>query len=146
MTVSVAGYWEAGWDVPRIEYDRWQSMLKEFGVTELHMAPVSGIMAGVNQTFLTEHQNLETLIPAARQAGKTVVFVDENAPTNLADFIHPENVLYVTGRTSLSAYTAYFNVGAGDVAVKIPTVANQGGFWAHQAITLVLYDRMLKSS
>jgi hypothetical protein len=146
MTVCVGGYWEAGWDVPRLEYDRWQFMLKEFGVDELHMAPISGIMAGTTQTFLTEHQNLEALIVAARAAGKTVVFVDEAAEISLPDFDHPADVLYLTGRTTLSVYAAYFSAEQGDVAVKVPTMVNQGGFWAHQAMALVLYDRYLKQA
>lgn len=145
MTVEVAGVWETGWDAPRQEVDRWKFMVKEFGVDKLHMSPVSGIYVGTTQTLVTEHKNLEALIPAARAAGKTVVFVDEKATVELPDFKHPADVLYVTGKTSFSPYASFFAADEGDLAVKIPTVVNSGGFWSNQAMALVLYDRMLKA-
>ena len=145
MTVEVAGVWETGWDAPRQEVDRWKFMLKEFRVAKLHMSPVSGIFVGTTQIFLEEHRNLETVIPDARAAGKTVVFVDEGATASLSDFVHPANVLYVTGKTSFSPFISFFDAAAGDLAVKILTVTNQGGFWSNQAMALVLYDRMLKA-
>ena len=145
MAVKVAGAWETGWLSPREEFELWKHPLREYGVDEICMSPVSGIKAGINQTLLVEKQQIETFITDARAAGMALVFVDEAAETLLADFVHPENVLYVLGKTSLSPYVAFYDANLGDLAVKIPTVQNTGGLWAHQAATMVLHDRFLKA-
>jgi len=146
MAVKVAGIWETGWVSPREEYELWQHPLLEYGVDEICMSPVSGIKAGTIQTLLVECPQIETFITNARAAGMTVVFIDEAATTELAAFTHPENVLYVCGRTSQSPYVSFFDAGQGDEAVKISTAQNQGGLWAHQAATMVLHDRFMKAS
>ena len=145
MAVKVAGIWETGWISPREEYELWQHPLLEYGVDEICMTPVSGIKAGTIQTLLVECPQVETFISNARAAGMTVVFVDENATTVLADFVHPANVLYVMGKTTLSPYQLFYDPNLGDTAVKIPTVLNSGGLWAHQAATMVLHDRFEKA-
>jgi hypothetical protein len=145
MSVKVAGAWETGWVSPKEEYELWQHPLREYGVGEICMSPVSGIMAGTSQTLLVEKQQTETFIVDARAAGMIIVFIDEAAETELPDFVHPENVLYVLGKTSMSPYVLFYKPELGDLAVKIPTAQNTGGLWAHQAATMVLHDRFLKA-
>ena len=146
MAVKVAGIWETGWVSPREEFDLWQHPLLEYGVDEICMTPVSGIKAGTIQTLLAECPQIETFITNARAAGMTVVFVDESATTEMKDFTHPANVLYVMGKTTLSPYQLFYDANLGDLAVKIPTVLNTGGLWSHQAATMILNDRFEKAS
>lgn len=135
MTVKVMGHWERGWDTPWQEYNWWIHPLREFSLTEFYMTPVTGI---AREPVLERHTIEEVL---EENPGLTHVYVDETATTELGDFVHPENALYILGRTG---YTPIANKKEGDLAVKVPSAVNQGGFWAHQAIVMVLYDRFLK--
>lgn len=139
MTVKIAGFWERGWDTPWQEFNWWIHPIKEFGVTEFSMSPVTGI----EKSTVSEYSDLATVIDAADADSRVCVYLDEAATTELADFVHPENALYIVGRTGYSPYVTNFREGT-DQAVKIPTVNNNGGFWGHQAVTMILYDRFLK--
>jgi hypothetical protein len=137
MAVAVAGLWELGWNTPIKEFDLWTHPLRDFGVEEFYMSPVTGIDADV-----TEVPNLGDLLDEQRQH-RPLVFVDEEARGSLRTFVHPPDALYVFGRTSLSPFVAYRQPE--DRAVSIPTVYDKGLLWAHQAAVLVLYDREVKS-
>lgn len=136
MTVKVSSQWERGWQAPIDELELYIHPLKEFGVRELYMCPVSGIA----DTSVLERQSLEEVI--AENLDLVHVYVDESAPEELPNFIHPENCLYIMGKTSFSPYKTHAREN--DLAVKIPSITNNGGFWGHQAINLILYDRFLK--
>lgn len=138
MAVKVAGHWESGWDVPLNEFHRWKHPLMEFGVNEFYMTPISGI----SETRVIERASVDEII--TENPTFVNVYVDENATVELPDFVHPENALYIVGKTSYSPYATHFREGI-DVAVKIPSVTNNGGFWSHQAISMILYDRYLKT-
>ena len=133
--IKIAGIWEQGWNTPIKEYDLWWYMLREFDVNEFIMTPVSGIDADV-----TEMKSLEDAIKANPEL--TVVHVDEDGESDLLGFTHPENALYVFGRTSNSSLVYKTE---GHLSVRIPTPNNFAGFWANQVAALVLYDRYLKS-
>ena len=138
MTVKVAGCWERGWDTPWQEFNWWVHPLKEFGVNEFCMMPVTGIAKGA----VKEYDFIDTLV----EDNSTLVhiYVDEQATVSLPDFVHPEDALYIVGKTGYSPYKTNYREGI-DIAVKIPSLTNEGGFWGHQAITMILYDRYLKS-
>jgi len=89
--ISVAGLWELGWNTPITEVESWQLMLRDFGVDEFYMTPVSGIKG----SKVIEMDTLEDILEANKDM--TVVFVDERADTELSDFVHPKNVIYVFG-------------------------------------------------
>ena len=135
----MAGMWEVGWNTPIKEAEQWEFPLRDFGIDEFVMSPVSGIQ----NAAVKEVANMETFLDEQRAANYTIVFVDESASDNLTDFQHPlDNVVYVFGRASLSPMVAFSKPG--DLKVKIPTKRNQGLLWAHQAATLIAYDRFLK--
>ena len=136
MTVAVAGSWELGYSAPLTERDLWAYPLREYGVDEWIMAPVSGIQ----DPLLTE---VDDLGPLVADTELTVVFVDEHGTTELAEFVHPPDALYVCGKASFSSLAAYGMDG--DVSVRIATPRASGMLWPHQAICLVLADRMVKS-
>lgn len=135
--IAVAGLWELGWNTPIKEFDLWIHPLRDFGCEEFFMSPVSGIAADV-----IEVPDLGELIKEQR-ASKSIVFVDEAGTTQLPEFEHPDDALYVFGRTSLSPLTAYGQDD--DQSVMIPTQYDKGLLWAHQAATIVLHDRLVKS-
>lgn len=135
--VKVAGVWEQGWNTPFLEHDLWEYPLREFAVDGWYMSPVSGI---AKSSALTEVADLKEVIDA--NSTLTVVWVDEKGDTPLQKFKHPQNALYIMGRTSQSVLGMRRD---GDLSVRIETITNSGGLWAHQAITMVLYDRLKKS-
>jgi hypothetical protein len=136
--VKVAGIWEIGWNTPYSEYDLWEYPLKDFGVDEWYMTPVTGIAKQ-----LTEVHELQDAI--SQNPDLQVVFVDEKADTPLKDFVHPENVLYVLGRTSISPYISYKREQDMGVRIETKPIEPSGGLlWSHQAISIVLYDRLMK--
>jgi tRNA(Leu) C34 or U34 (ribose-2'-O)-methylase TrmL len=137
MATAIIGCWELGWNTPIKEFDLWTFPLRDLGCDEFHMVPVTGIDAEV-----IEHPDLGEFLASQRQE-RLIVFVDEAGETPLPEFIHPDDVLYVFGRTSLSPYTAYSQPG--DESIVIPTIEDSGLLWGHQAAALVLYDRMVKS-
>jgi hypothetical protein len=110
--------------------------LKEFGVNEMHMVPVTGI----DKARAKEYNDLQEILDENPDLVR--VYVDESADVSLPQFKHPENALYIFGKTSLAPYKVYAKPG--DLVVKIDSVANNGGFWSHQAASMILYDRFAK--
>jgi hypothetical protein len=137
--IRIAGLWELGWNTPIKEADLWEFPLREFGVDRWFMSPVSGIV----QPLVTEVPDLQPLIAEHRAAGFVIVYVDEKGSTPLSQLTHPTDALYVCGRTSLSSLVAYGQ--SGDLSTRIETPLGHGMLWAHQAATIVLYDRLVKS-
>lgn len=136
--IKVAGAWELGYSTPLVEFDHWAFMLRDFGVAEWYMSPVSGINKKV-----TELKDILESIDL--NPNLTPVFVDEDGQDLLPDFEHPENALYLLGKASYSPWVASNRVG---LSVRIPTQAvnpSKGLLWPHQAIAITLYDRLLKS-
>jgi hypothetical protein len=137
--VKIAGNWEIGWNTPFLEHDLWVYPLQEFGVEHWYMSPITGI---AKSSSLTEVADIQEAINA--NPNLTVVWVEEFGKVPLNKFKHPKKALYITGRTSFSPMNAGLSKPK-DLSVKVETLANGGGLWAHQAITMVLYDRMKKS-
>lgn len=136
MTVKMAGLWEFGYACPLQEQGYWTYPLKDFGLTELCMCPVSGILPD-NQVPLTEYNDLSEVIAA--NPDLTRVFVDENGETPICDFVHPQNALYIFGKAGQASMATYKQDG--DLSVSIPTCQNLGLLWPHQAAVLLMYHR-----
>ena len=137
MTVNIVGHWESGWRAPLEEYHDWIHPLREFNVDTFYMSPITGIA----RSKVIERRNIEEIFD--EMPNLTRVYVDESATVELPDFEHPEDAVYILGKTGYSPYATHKRPG--DLAVKIPTNINRGGFWGHQASLLILYDRYLKS-
>jgi hypothetical protein len=133
MTVAVAGSWELGYSAPLTELDLWQHLLREFNVDHWFMTPISG----VRSELLTEYEQMEDII---KSWDHEIIFVDEAGEEFLQNFDHPDNVLYVLGKQSFSPFRAF-----GGRSVRVETPNDSGLLWPHQAISVVLYDRMVKS-
>jgi len=132
--VKVAGVWELGWNTPILEHDLWEFPLREFGVDEFIMTPITGIKKEV-----TEFNNIQEVIDA--NSDLTVILVDERGDETLESFEHPENVLYICGRASTSPYQSFKSEYR---SLRIETPLNKGMIWPHQAMNIILYDRMKK--
>ena len=137
MNVKIVGKWEHGWDTPLTEYNRWIHPIREFGIQEFYMTPISGIL----KQSVKEFRTLDEILNLEENEGYTKVFCDDKADTSLIDFEHPAKAMYVFGRTSSDALPLKTD---DDLSVSIPTPRNTGGFWAHQACSIILYDRYLK--
>jgi hypothetical protein len=130
--VVVAGVWESGWNTPIKELDLWHYPLKDFGVDELAMTPVSGIFSNKVREF----HSVEDII---QYYGIPIVICDEKGETSLEDFDHPESALYLFNRTSGGQLP-----GKHDYSLRVETKLNKGMLWGHQAASIILYDRFKK--
>ena len=130
--VVVAGIWEAGWNTPIKELDLWQYPLKDFGVDELAMTPVSGI----STNKVKEFHSVEEII---QHYELPVIICTEYGETDLEEFKHPENALYLFNRTSGGNLPV-----VPDHTLRINTKLNKGLLWGHQAASIILYDRVKK--
>lgn len=136
MTVAVVGIWEIGWNTPIKELDLWEYPVRDFGVHRYYMTPVSGIVGPV-----IERARLEDVLEEEKDLAR--VYVDERGKEPLTTFLHPEDAIYIFGKASHSPLRSTAP-RATDLSVRIPTVQDAGLLWPHQAMCLVLYDRMLK--
>jgi tRNA(Leu) C34 or U34 (ribose-2'-O)-methylase TrmL len=147
--VAVVGHWEQSWNVPATEAPMWSLPLRDWGVAEWHMWPVTGIRNGEQRVELVEHHDLES---ALRSADGSLVFVEPRNPSfpttmlgvDLPDFDHPHNAVYVFGSAHHNP-VAHVGSRFAHEQVVIPTVENAGVLWPHQALSVVLYDRLVKS-
>ena len=142
MGVKVAGIWEMNWNIPLSESFLWTFPLREFGVKDWAMCPITGITHNESSTKmnLTEYQTVPEMVEEF--SGDYVrVFVDEKGETTLDEFKHPENAIYFFGNAG-RAPTDYKREG--DLSVRLQTVANNGVMWPHQILVAVMYDRQTK--
>ncbi len=137
--IKVAGLWELGWNTPMFEHDLWAFPLRDFGIEEWYMSPVSGIQS----TAVREVPDIGVFLQEQRTSGIQVVHFDEKGEIDLEGFIHPEHALYVFGKAGVSSLRGYGKDG--DQSVRIRTQNHLGTLWPHQALSIVLYDRLRKS-
>lgn len=136
--ITVVGSWEMGWNTPIKEMDLWEFVNKEFNVNAFHMFPASGIF----NNNVIESNTLDEVF-AKLPNDHVRIFLDENGETDLVNFVHPVNAVYVLGKSGFSPIAGYKRPT--DLSVKIATPTNSGLFWPHQALSIVLYDRFLKT-
>jgi hypothetical protein len=134
--IKILGNWELGWNAPYTEYDLWEFPLREFEVYELMMVPITGVNRKV-----TEFSSYEEALNAPENENLTTVVCDERGQTDLRDFIHPKDALYIFGKAN---YSPLINIQATH-SLKISTPQNKGMMWPHQAACIILYDRYLKN-
>jgi len=144
--IVVVGHWELSWNTPIKEAELWNLPLRDFGVKDWWMWPVTGIVHNEREVTLHERPNIQTILK--ENSDKTRVFVEprghfELDSIDLPEFEHPDNAMYIFG-------SAHFNPTIGnkevdDLAVTIPTLGNAGVLWPHQCLVALMYDRMVKS-
>lgn len=132
--IAVAGCWELGWSSPIKEYDLWRFLIDEYKIDAWFMCPVTGI-----QKKVSELSTMADIFNA--NEGMEIVHMDEKGEESLVEFEHPEDALYVFGKAS---YSPMRSIGGGR-SVQIPTPTNGGRLWPHQALAILLHDRMVKN-
>jgi hypothetical protein len=142
MSVKVAGLWELSWNSPLTESWLWSFPLREFGVMDWAMCPITGITHNEKNTKmgLIEYGTVTEMVEEF--SGDHVrVFVDEKGETTLDKFNHPENAVYFFGNAGRAPTE---RKREGDLSVRLQTVSNNGVMWPHQVLVAVLYDRQIK--
>jgi len=145
--IKIAGHWEIDFMVPLVEAYLVNYPLREFGVEEWLMNPVSGIRNPEQRVNLTEFPDYDTMLESCADLQR--VFLEPRTEhfnpetTWLHEFEHPQDCVYVFGSNH---YNPTLNhVREQDVVVSIKTLRDTGVLWANQCILTVLYDRMVKS-
>ena len=134
--VKIAGLWDFSWNVPIHEADQWEVLKREFDVDQLYMCHITGI----ENKYITERKDLTEVFDENKHL--KVIFVAENGEESLHDFVHPENALYVFGRTNLSPFNNMKRDG--DLSLRIDTPTDQGLLLSPIVAGIVLYDRFKK--
>jgi len=131
--IVVASIWEEGWFDFKTEVNLWYYPLKDFGVDEFAMTPISGIQLN---NRVKEFKTIEDII---QHYNLPVILCTEFGDSTLEEFKHPKDALYLFNRTSGGDLTSLQ-----DYSLRIRTKNNKGMLWGHQAASIILYDRFLK--
>jgi len=142
--IKVSGLWELNWNTPLCESWMWTFVLREFGVTDWKMSPVTGIQHNERHAdmVLTEFNSAEEMINAENDLVR--VFLDENGDVELKDFVHPKDCVYIFGNAGTAPVRIQGVKRDQDFTVRIQTPNPSGVLWPHQCLLTVLYDRMAK--
>jgi len=135
--IKIAGMWERTWNAPLMEINVWELLVREFLVDQFYMVPVSGIL---NQ-YLTERQTMQEVLEENRDLN--IIFLHEKGSVRLKDFIHPENVLYIFGKSGVNL-TPLLKRGI-DISLKVETPRDSGLMQGIHTASIILYDRFKKS-
>ena len=119
MTAEIAALRERGWLDRITDKAQWSNLTRSFGASLQLVDSISDVV-----------------IPE----GYSIVVMDESAPVKLEDFAHPENAIYIFGRSTMN------NIQAGiqhDFSVRIETPEQKSMFGVSVACA-VLYARSLQ--
>jgi hypothetical protein len=134
-TVKIAGCWDTLMlPSPAVEYNsRWRFLVRGFDLDGIYMAPVMGCQRVIEVEDIMEAVEVnKNLVP---------VLVDECSPNQLQSFEHPQDALYIFGRTGMSFFGGWEGVS---VSIEHPHKLTSY-LQPDQAAAIVLYDRMIKS-
>jgi hypothetical protein len=146
--VKIAGYWDVWFQHRESEYDiSWRFMIKHFGVNEIILMPnyncTNKIPLGISEVSLIEMNNITDVL--TQNPNLTPIIVDERGNTPLKNFIHPENALYIFGRTGYNPSDELDWKGQSVFIESIETELGNALLHPNQACSIILYDRMQKS-
>ena len=139
---AVLAHWEWRDMVPMTEAPLWNLPLRDFGVVDWRMVPVSGIRNSERRVPLREFPSYEE---ALEVDGLRRVFIEPRSTHEtpetvwLHDFEHPKECVYIFGSAHYNP--AVMHRREGDDVVSIKTVQDKGVLWSHQAAVIALYDR-----
>jgi hypothetical protein len=145
--IIVAGHWEIGYYAPIMESYHWAFPLRDFGVKEWLMCPVSGVKNPDPQVNLKEYPDYASMfedypdIPRVFLEPRTKHYNPDTIW--LHDFKHPEDVIYIFGSAHYNPSIKYKRDQ--DAVVSIKSMIDSGVPWSNQCMMVVLYDRMIKS-
>jgi len=141
--VTVVGHWEWRDMVPMTEAPLWNLPLRDFGIEDWRMVPVSGIKNSQRKVELSEYPDYASALEDGTDRPRVFIeprTVHQNPITTwLPNFRHPKDCIYIFGSAHYNP--TMFHRRPDDPVVTIPTVQNRGVLWPHQAALIVLYDR-----
>ena len=147
MTVKILGHWELGYHAPITEQWYWALTIRDFGLTDWNMIPVSGINKREQGITLTEWKSFKEFFE--KNPDLTRVFLEPRTEhsnpvtTWLHDFEHPkDNCVYIFGSAHYNPTITHCRDK--DHVVTIKSVQDSGIPWASQILAIVLYDRTMK--
>lgn len=141
--ITVVGHWELSWNTPIKEVELWNMQLRDWGVDRWLMWPVTGIVNNEQQFVpLTEYPDVQSALDDLTPCSRVFLEPSIEGSTMLPEFQHPEDVVYIFGSAHFNPVIA--NCREQDDVVTIPTAANAGLLWPHQALSVVMYDRLTK--
>jgi hypothetical protein len=145
--IKVAGHWEMEWNTPIKEAELWNFLLRDFGIKDWYMWPVTGIKHNEEASVhLHERDTFDQILEENKDLAH--VFLEPDNPVyphngiDLRKFKHPKKVLYIFGSNHFNPILAYKKKN--DVSVTIPTIDNKGVLWPHQCLAILLYDKLVK--
>lgn len=146
--VKILGHWDIGYHAPITEQFYWSFPLRDFGVDEWIMTPVSGIKnKEQSKLTLTEFDSydeaFEYLDPTLQR-----VFLEPRTKhfnpdtTWLHEFEHPTDCVYVFGSAHYNPTIKHKRES--DIVVSVKTKDDKGVLWGDQCACITLYDRLIK--
>ncbi len=149
MTIKILGHWELGYHVPVTEQYYWALPIRDFGLTDWNMIPVSGINNAEQGVKLTEWKTYKEFFE--KYPDLTRVFLEPRTKhhnpdtTWLHEFEHPQDdCVYVFGSAHYNPTISHWRDNGIDHIVTVKTEQDKGVLWADQALVVTLYDRMVK--
>jgi hypothetical protein len=139
---AVLAHWEWRDMVPMTEAPLWNLPLRDFGVEDWRMVPVSGIRNSEQKVPLREFPTYEAALEGCRLQR---VFIEPRTEKYnpdtvwLHDFDHPEECIYIFGSAHYNPTVKHRRQD--DPVVSIKTFQDRGVLWSHQAAAITLYDR-----
>ena len=139
--LAVLAHWEWRDMVPMTEFPLWSLPLRDFGIVDWRMVPVSGIRNRQRKVPLREFPTYDAALDGCELQR---VFIEPRShevkeTVWLHDFEHPEDCIYIFGSAHYNP--AVMHRRDGDDVVSIKTVQDKGVLWSHQAAVIALYDR-----
>lgn len=146
--IHVVSHWEIGWNTPLLEADLWLLPLRDFGVKDWWIWPVSGIRSREARVNIEERHDLREILEEVPD-WKRVFFEPRNPSqfngpsVDLPKYRHGENAIWIFGSNH---FCPPMQVGREeDDYVTVPTFENSGVLWPHQVFTVAAHDRLVKS-
>lgn len=133
-----------GGDLPQSTMSAWVHNVKAFGVDKIIMIDKTSFGIGqyykhTDETIIFErYETLEECMEIYKDSNWIFLEYKEDSE-DLLEFKHPDNPIYVVGPDFLSIITE----NEPDYWLKIPMLHHRP-LYAHTAMMVVLYDRMIK--
>lgn len=134
--ITVLGIWEPTWMEPRVERRVWSQTIVSFEID-------TWAMAGGDKpkwTIPAHYSEIGDMVDCYPGRKTFLIAEGRTDSVSLPDYQHPEDAIYVFGNTPNNLVRLVRDM---DDVVSIPTPYNATMF-AHCALPIVLYDRMVK--
>lgn len=147
MTKGLLFIWDDGWFHPNTELVLWHDLAVSYSVDLLIMIPdlrrydyqdIEFVKYDTLEKALMNHQDFTFVFLEPLEIIKDKGYEGES----LADFVHPEDALYIFGNSGRSNI-GFYDKNRGDRLVYVPTIG-QKQLWSITVASITLYDRAIK--